>query len=314
MPKAPSFWHRPSLRATALRPLAWVYGALAQQRQHTTMPIKVKAHVLCIGNVVAGGAGKTPLALAVGEYYARKNIHAFYLTRGYGGAQSGPLRVDPSRHTAAEVGDEALLLAERLPTIIARNRVAGAQAAIAAGATHIIMDDGLQNPALYKDISFLVIDGVYGLGNGYLLPAGPLREPLSAALARVDCVVQVGEGAPIVTDKPYLRARLTPRIRLEAKIIAFAGIGRPEKFLATLREAGGEVVAFYPFADHYRYREQDIAPLLAQAKAENARLITTHKDHVRLPATYRDRVEIMPVTLTWADDAAFFARLDAALR
>ena len=250
------------------------------------------------------------------------------LTRGYGGRASGPLRVDPARHTVREVGDEALLLAERAITWVARDRPAGAGAAVAAGAEAIIMDDGFQNPSLAKDLSLVVVDADYLFGNGRLLPAGPLREPVARGLSRADGVVLVEGGtAPMQSERPYrvllpsglpvLKARLLPTpqaARFAAvPVVAFAGIARPEKFFETLQGLGAEIRMAVPFADHHPYAEDEIMRLVEQAHGLGARLVTTAKDLVRLPVDVRAMVEVVEVILEFEAPEAVDALIERTL-
>ncbi len=257
----PDFWARPGLAQAVLEPLAWANAAAGAARRALARPWRAGVPVLCVGNVVAGGAGKTPVALSLARRLSANGARPFLLSRGYGGTAAGPLIVDPARHGAAEVGDEALLLAQAAPTIVARDRVLGARAAIAAGAAFIVMDDGFQNPSLEKDLSLLVVDGAYGFGNGSLIPAGPLRESVAGALARADAVVLVGDDeagvAPRLDGKRVLAADLGPVAGTlpAGPLVAFAGIGRPEKFFRTLAAAGGRIVAQHAFPDHHPYDE-----------------------------------------------------------
>lgn len=309
--RAPAFWERNGWLPTALTPAACAWTALARFRQRNARPFKASVPVVCVGNVTVGGAGKTPTVLALA---APIGSSAHILSRGYGGRLTGPIRIDADRHSAKEVGDEALLLARAAPTWVARDRRAGAEAAIAAGAKLLILDDGFQNPSLAKDFSLLAIDGGYGFGNGRAMPAGPLREPIVDALARADGAVLVGEDRAgviatirnIRLDLPVLTARLVPDANAAAtlkgeRVVAFAGIGRPEKFFATLAETGVEIVGHHGFADHHPFRASEIASLEAEATAKNARLVTTEKDHVRLPPEARARIAALPVALAFAD-------------
>jgi tetraacyldisaccharide 4'-kinase len=303
----------------AFAPAACGWTAMARFRQRTAHPAKVPAPVICVGNVTAGGAGKTPTVLALLSLIEARVGRALthVLTRGYGGRLQGPVRVDPDRHTADEVGDEALLLARAAPTWIARDRHAGAEAAIVAGAQLLILDDGFQNPSLAKDFSLLAIDGGYGFGNGRTMPAGPLREPLADALARADGAVLVGDDRADVAATirkiraglPVLTARLIPDANAAAtlrgkRVVALAGIGRPEKFFTTLAETGADIVGRHGFADHHPFRASEIAALEAEARAKNARLVTTEKDHVRLPPEARARIAALPVALAFGDSTA----------
>jgi tetraacyldisaccharide 4'-kinase len=310
--RAPKFWSQPpGALAASLAPLSWVYEAAGALRRAVTTPVEVSAKVICIGNLVAGGAGKTPTAIAVLKRLRARGVAAHALTRGYGGREAGPLRVDPSRHSANDVGDEALLLARVAPTWVGRDRVAAARAAVADGARVIVMDDGFQNPKLKKDLSLVVVDADYGIGNGRVIPAGPLRESVAAGLARAQGVVMIGEGAGGFLGEvrpPVLRARIVPApgalALADRAVLAFAGIGRPEKFFATLRALGCRLVASVAFADHHPYGPDDIMRLVEAAVEAGATLVTTEKDAVRLPSEARRMVEVLPVELVFEDEAA----------
>ncbi len=315
--KTPGFWYRPAgPLAWLLAPLGGLYGLSVLWRFATTAAQRVGVPVVCVGNLVAGGAGKTPVAIAVAEALAARGRCVHFLTRGHGGALRGPLRVDPARHSAAEIGDEALLLAEHAPTWVARDRVAGAREAEAAGAHVLVMDDGFQNPHLAKDLSLVVVDGTAGFGNGFQIPAGPLREPVARGLVRAEAVVVVGDDhagiTTRVTPTPALGARLQPiDTRLSGqRVLAFAGIGRPEKFFTTLRGLGSDVVETVAFADHHPYTEAEAHCLLDRAEALAARAVTTTKDAIRLPPALRQRVSTLPVRLVWTDESAVAAMLD----
>jgi tetraacyldisaccharide 4'-kinase len=290
--REPAFWRRPEGIASLLAPLAAAYGAVAAWRM-TRPGAAAGVPVVCIGNLTVGGAGKTPAAMAVAKLLQDAGRRPFVLSRGYGGRLAGPVQVDPDAHDAAEVGDEPLLLARVAPTIVARDRVAGAAAARAAGADVIVMDDGFQNPSLHKDISLVVIDGRRGIGNGKVLPAGPLRAPLDAQLARAHGLLVIGDpgGAAaalaVARALPVFRGRLEPDAAALAalrshKVLAFAGIGDPEKFFATLHDAGIDVRAHQAFPDHHPYRRAEAAGLIARAERESLVLVTTEKDLVRL--------------------------------
>lgn len=342
--RAPDFWASPvtggeaaagpggllpSLLPPLLSPLGWAYGAGVRLRLALARPAQASLPVVCVGNLVAGGAGKTPVALALGEWFQAHGRNPHFLSRGYGGSLPGPVRVNAERHHCRQTGDEALLLSRTAPTWVSRDRPAGARAAALAGADMVIMDDGFQNPSLAKDLSLVVVDGEYGIGNGRLLPAGPLRESVAGALSRADAVVVLGEdgsgiGAGIRTaietagigagienagDRmPVLKARLAPGDDGEEwrgrKVLAFAGIGRPEKFFRSLREAGAEVVAAHAFPDHYPYGEDEAAALIEAAEAAGAEPVTTAKDAERLSVVMRDRVRVFAVRVQWEDEAA----------
>ena len=321
--RAPDFWTRDSATARLLAPLGWAVAGAAAMRRAATRPARAARPVLCVGNLTVGGQGKTPTALAIAAALQDQGAAPCFLTRGYGGRLAGPLRVDSARHSAAEVGDEALLLAGTAPTILAHDRPAGAAEATRCGATHIIMDDGFQNPTLAKDLSLLVVDGGYGFGNGRLLPAGPLREPVAHGLARADALVLIGNDETKIEKTlphqlPLLRARLVP-VQPDAwrgrRVLAFAGIGRPEKFFASLAECGAEIAARHGFADHQAYDAATLDALLAEARGLGAVPVTTEKDLMRLPPARRGEFGVLPVQLAWDEPqliAALLARLGRA--
>lgn len=312
--RAPEFWeHGRGPAPVLLAPLSYAWEAAGLARHALARPWRAPVPVVCIGNLVAGGAGKTPVALAVGEWLRGQGLEVHFLARGYGGREAGPLRVEPDRHGVREVGDEALLLAARAPTWIARDRPAGARAAAAAGAGVIVMDDGYQNPSLMKTLSLVVVDGTYGFGNGRLLPAGPLREPVARGLARAAAAVLVGDDeagvkAGLEAELPVLRARLVPGPEAAGlagrEVVAFAGIACPRKFFDTIDEIGCRVVARHSFADHHLYTPGELATLCEEASALGAVPATTAKDAVRLPPEARAMVEVVTVSLLWQDPDA----------
>lgn len=308
--RPPAFWDASPRHpfARALAPVGALYGrftAARMDRPGTTG----SCPVLCVGNLTLGGAGKTPTALAIAAMLHDLGARPAFLTRGYGGSLAGPVLVDHAHHNAAQVGDEPLLLARAATTVVSRDRPAGARLCAETGASVIVMDDGLQNPNLAKDLSLAVVDAGVGIGNGLPFPAGPLRVPLERQWRHVDGLVLVGEGEAgervvvLARDQglPVLRARLLPdlaeRHMAGRRLLAFAGIGRPEKFFATLRDTGADVVAQRSFPDHHAYREGELAGLNAEAKRLGASLITTQKDLVRLPAAFAERVEVLAVSL-----------------
>ncbi|MEX2311831.1 MAG: tetraacyldisaccharide 4'-kinase, partial [Rhodospirillales bacterium] len=281
-----------------------------QRRARQAPKWRAPVPVICVGNAVIGGAGKTQLCIDLAKRLVGRNPHI--LSRGYRGSLKGPVRVDAKQHTVDAVGDEPLILSRHAPTWVGSDRTATAQAACAAGAGILIMDDGFQNPALAKTINLLVIDGGYGFGNGRVFPAGPLRETASSAFARTDavCVIgEVGAGFPVIpASLPRLDAAIKPTPDAMSvdgkKLIAFAGIGRPEKFFQTLTAAGADIIKAEPYPDHHPYQAGEIEALLRAAADNDCTLVTTEKDHVRLPATLQNRVIPFPVTLVWKDDAA----------
>ncbi len=296
--REPAFWWQPG-QGGLLSPLGGIYGAVAALRMRSKGR-SVGVPVICIGNPTVGGAGKTPTALAVGHILLAAHERLFFLSRGYGGRQSGPVRVDPATHTAAAIGDEPLLLARLAPTIVARDRVAGAETAKRGGASIIVMDDGFQNPSLTKDLTILVVDGRRGIGNGRTIPAGPLRAPLETQISEADALIVVGRTdsleAVIERARRYnvaiFHARLEPDKATVAAlsgrgVFAFAGIGDPEKFYATLTEAGVRIGDRASFPDHHRYTASEAKDLVARADAANLVLLTTEKDLARLAGERR---------------------------
>ncbi|MDP4023335.1 tetraacyldisaccharide 4'-kinase [Methylobacterium sp. NEAU 140] len=322
--RPPRFWDagpdHPAARALA--PLAALYGAAAARRMDRP-GVRAGCPVLCLGNVTLGGAGKTPAALALAALLRDLGRRPAFLSRGYGGRLPGPVRVDPAAHGAADVGDEPLLLARHGPAVVARDRVAGAALCRDLGADAVVMDDGLQNPGLAKDLSLAVVDAGAGHGNGRVFPAGPLRAPLDRQWPHVAGLVLVGDGAPgeavaraaARRGLPVHRARLVPDAAAVAgrRCLAFAGIGRPQKFFATLAEAGADLAGTRAFPDHHPYRAADLAALAAEAGRLGAELVTTEKDAVRLPPDFAARVPVLPVRLVFADPEALRAQVSGAL-
>lgn len=321
--RPPSLWWRePGAGAAMLAPAAKIYGAVAAWRM-ARPGADVGVPVICVGGLTLGGAGKTPTALAVAEILVQAGERPFLLTRGYGGSLAGPVTVDPSRHAASDVGDEPLLLARIAPTIVARDRVAGAQAARAAGASAIVMDDGFHNPALVKHLSLIVVDGRRGIGNARVFPAGPLRAPLDAQLRRAQGLVVVGDGPGAAHAAGFARdheralfhARLEPDAKAVAAlgaraVLAFAGIADPEKFFATLAQSRIDVSSKHAFADHHRYTEGEAAALVAAAERDGLVLLTTEKDLARLAgdadaAALRAKAQGLPVRLVVEEAAQF---------
>jgi tetraacyldisaccharide 4'-kinase len=309
--RPPHFWlvrtgrdAAPILR-TLLRPLGALYAAATRRRLRSVQPQAMPVPVVCIGNLTLGGTGKTPLARLVrARLTALTGAQAAIVSRGHGGQLEGPVRVDPELHTAADVGDEPLMLARDGPVFIARDRAAAARLAVQAGASAIVLDDGHQNPAVLKDLSLVVVDGETGFGNGHVVPAGPLREPVAEGLARASAVIVMGGSAEQHAlidlpglDGPILRARVVaaPR-RFAGPVCAFCGIGRPEKFEATLKGMGAEIATFIPFPDHHPYSLADTDRIARVAAHFGASvLVTTEKDHVRLAPAFAAGVEMVTV-------------------
>ena len=320
--REPPFWWRPDggLAAAMLAPLAAAYGAVAAGRL-AQRGARAGVPVVCVGNPTVGGAGRTSAALAIARLLRSDGDTPVFLSRGYGGKLAGPVQVDPSRHRASDVGDEPLLLARAETTIVARDRVAGAQAARAASAGVIVMDDGFQNPSLQKDVSILIVDAKRGIGNGRIIPAGPLRAPLDAQLDRAQALVVVcrrcrrhrkrsTQARTARCSAQGLRRTPVSKSLGGGRVLAFAGIGDPEKFFATLREAGVAVAVTRSFADHHRYSFAEAQALCDEANLGHLNLVTTEKDLVRMQrddevAQLAAHARALPVTLTFNDEAGF---------
>ncbi len=326
----PAFWWKPG-SGYLLTPFAALYGAVAGLRMQSHGG-RAGLPVICLGNLTVGGTGKTPAALAVGHLLHAAHERPFFLSRGYGGKLAGPLRDNPHVHTSADVGDEPLLLTRLAPTIVARDRAAGAKLAQFVGASVVVMDDGLQNPSLEKDLAIVLIDGRRGIGNGHIIPAGPLRAPLGIQLDHAQAMVVVGppDGATAVLECASRRglaifhARLEPdRSVIDAigkrRVLAFAGIGDPEKFFATLAAAGVDVAARAGFPDHHPYTAADAQDLIARAQATGLMLVTTEKDAMRFAgdprlAALAERASPLPVRLVIDEQEAFRAMVLKAVR
>ena len=314
--RAPSFWAsdangKPKPLAKALAPMGNLYAAAGKRRMANTKAYRATGPVICVGNISTGGVGKTPFSLMLADLLKTQNLAPHFLSRGYGGKLKGPVEVDPAHHSAEECGDEPLLLAGTARTWIARERPAGANAAFDAGADIIIMDDGFQNPSLYKDFSFLLIDVADPFGNGQILPAGPLRERPEDARERADAIIfVVRKKGDVISPKlaafagirpsftAWLAADQSPEeVAQIGPVVAFAGIGTPEKFFNTTAASGYDVVSKLPYPDHYNFTNRDIDHLRASAKAQNATLLTTEKDFARLKPELRDDIKTLPVRM-----------------
>lgn len=310
--KSPDFWQKENtLLSKLLSPLGKVYGFITLQRFKTVKAYRSKIPVICIGNLVMGGVGKTPLAVSIAEHFKMIGMKPVFLTRGYGGGISNVL-VDLEKHTAKDTGDEAMILARVAPTIVDADRKRGAKTAERLGSDVIIMDDGFQNPHLVKDLSFAVFDGRYGFGNAKVFPAGPLREPLEEGLKRANAFVVVGKDKAGVRDWIVQHFPMLPgaNVHIEQEqgiiqqllgrnVFAFAGIGYPDKFFDMLREYGCNVVETQAFSDHYPYMDDDLIDVLERAEKQDAVAVTTAKDAVRVPARFLPRIRIVDAFTVW---------------
>ena len=332
--KTPSWWYRKSGGiAAALSPLAALYGRTAAARLSKAPGYRSRLPVICIGNFTAGGGGKTPTAIAVVKLLKAMGKKPAILTRGYGGRAKGVVQV--AGQGADEVGDEPLLLAEAAPTFVSADRVAGAKAIEETDADVIVMDDGFQNASLAKDLNVIVVDAASGLGNGHVIPAGPLRAPLDVQMASANALLVIGEGKKAdaliasfeAAGKPVLRSKIAPAPHMDPRwlsvlpVIGFAGIARPSKFFATLKSNGARMLASHAFGDHHRFTEKEAKRLLKEADEKSAMLVTTEKDWARLPDDEEDsavtelknRSRPFPIVVTFEDDEKVKTLLGNAL-
>lgn len=328
MPRAPRFWNNPpdspGKMAYLLAPFGWLYATATARRLRRGPGFDPGVPVICIGNINAGGTGKTPTTIALSQRLLARGRRAHIVSRGYGGTLTGPELVDERRHSAAETGDEPLLLSAFAPTWVAKDRAAGCAAAAKAGAEVILLDDGHQNPAVLKALSIVVVDAATGFGNGRCLPAGPLREPVATGLARADLLLSIGPADAQARfrntwSKSVPCAHLTGTLKpLETgmdwqglPVLAFAGIGQPAKFFATLRSLGATLLRAEPLDDHQPFTAALLQRLETEATLLGAQLVTTEKDAVRLPASFRPKVLALPVRLELADWTAIDQKLTA---
>lgn len=311
--KTPEFWYRDVVDAgplsTLLIPAGAVWSTVTRLRMARARPLALDIPVICIGNLTAGGSGKTPIVAELAAIAREDGLRPHILMRGYGGKIKGPERVDPAKHSYKDVGDEALVLARSAPVWVSADRAAGAQAARDAGAQLIIMDDGFQNPSVKKDLSLIVVDGESGFGNGRIIPAGPLRESVDSGLKRADGVIIMGPDRHNLADEfrnrlPVIRAETEPGCTCSLwgrEVVAFAGIGRPQKFRASLEWLGANICGFFPFPDHHVFTDKDMDMLKAQATEFQAALVTTRKDFVRLPPEMQELVDVVDIDIRWAE-------------
>lgn len=315
MMKSPKFWVKPTptVLAKLLFPLSALYQKLHNRRLTKGIPHRANLPVLCVGNVTVGGTGKTPLCIALAKYLQEQGKRVIFLSRGYGGKLKGPVQVNPEKHTYKDVGDEPLLLAQVAPTIIAKDRHQGLAIASYLGGDIIIMDDGLQNPSVHRDKSVLVIDGNVGLGNGMTVPSGPMREPLSQALSRVNAVVIMGGDShgleKMITENsphmPVVHAGVyaSCKVPVGGAVVAFAGIGRPQKFFETVQALGYEIRKKIFYADHHPYTVGDMKKLQNLADRHTAKLLTTDKDKMRLSPELQNTVHVVNIEIRWQQDS-----------
>lgn len=301
--KTPKYWQSNSLISKILQPLGWLYGTITQLRLKWAHAPKAEIPVICIGNITAGGTGKTPVSLSVAKMLATAMWHPFFVTRGYGGHMQDVL-VNNKKHSASDVGDEPLLLSQQAPVVVNANRFEGAKRAVDEGADIIIMDDGFQNPSLYKDLSFLVFDGHYGIGNGKIIPAGPLRETLKDGTKRADALIILGKDKHNLAERSHLpvffgHTEVQTTVINNPNVVAFAGIGHPQKFYHTLSAHGFNVVETFDFPDHHFYSKTELEQIIQKARAKNADIYTTSKDFVKIPAQFHKDINVLEIAIVW---------------
>ena len=301
--KTPKYWQSNSLLAKILTPLGFLYGFATQLRLRLKKSQKAGIPVICIGNITAGGTGKTPVSISIAKILATEMFHPFFVTRGYGGKLQNVM-VNNKKHSALDVGDEPLLLSKQAPVIVNADRYEAAKMAEKQGADMIIMDDGFQNPSLYKDISFLVFDGQYGIGNDKIIPAGPLRETLENGIKRADAIIILGKDKHNLAERSalpvfYAHTEAVQTSVSNKNIIAFAGIGHPQKFYHTLAQQGFNIVKTFDFPDHHFYNSSELENILHQAREANADVYTTGKDFVKIPPLFHNDINVLEIAVVW---------------
>ena len=309
--KAPNFWHKKNLISCLLYPFSVIYLLGYFFSYYSKKSHKINKPIICIGNLVAGGAGKTPVAIALGKILKELNIDFAYLSIGYGRKVKKSILVDRKKHNSREVGDESLLLSEIATTFVAKDRFVGAKTIVEKLKKDlIIMDDGLQNNVLKKDLSILIIDGNYVFGNNFIIPAGPLREPIFIGIKKADLIVVIGEDKKqIIKDfcinKKVIKAKIKTINHKEfakKSVVAFCGIGRPKKFFDSLVQNSIDVVDKISYSDHYQYKKRDIEQMIDLAKKKNSILITTKKDWVRLDKIYQEQINYLDIEIEFEND------------
>lgn len=317
----PKFWNQPnSCFSYLLEPLSWLYRTGAALHKLIKRPYRASVPVVSIGNLVLGGAGKTPVTIALAQKLQVMGFTPHIISRGYGGSIAGPIQVDLKHHEFHQVGDEPLLLAKYAPTWVSKRRQAAVNLAIEAGADILLLDDAHQNYTLEKDLSFVVVNSVQGFGNGRVFPAGPLRQPLKSGLKNATAIVFIAQNNDPLPNSlssfscPVIRASVVPIDPKPCAVIAFAGIGHPEKFRQTLLEAGYEIKAFSPFPDHYPYKDEDLRKLRMRARVERACLITTEKDALRIPPSSREDILVLSMRLDIETDTVLESLLNGLLK
>ena len=306
--KTPTYWKHKNFTSDLLWPLGRIYNCATNLRIKLKSAKKVDIPVICIGNITAGGTGKTPVAVSIAALLQKQGKKPFFVSRGYGGSLKN-IVVNAQKHTPQQCGDEPLILARQAPVVVNPDRYAGALTAAQNGAELIIMDDGFQNPGLHKDLSFLVFDGNFGLGNGRCIPSGPLREDLESGLKRADAAIIIG------TDRCNLRSRFdipcfsaqiapAPLKIKNPHITAFAGIGRPSKFYRSLKDCGFNLLKTHDFPDHHCYSEEELFALISEAEKLGADIYTTSKDYVKIPSELKNRFKVLEIAIQWEDETA----------
>ena len=311
--KTPKYWQDKNFLSTLLAPFGFLYGMATALRLKLKRGYKASVPVICVGNITAGGVGKTPISIAIAELLKANGKKPFFISRGYGGRLSGVL-VDTKKHTAYDVGDEPLILTQAAPTVVCADRAKAAQIALKHGADILIMDDGFQNPDLKKDISLLVFNGHIGVGNGRIIPAGPLRESLKSGLRRADAILFIGEdkdGLLNKVQKPVFKVKIVeqkPDVQGQ-NVIAFAGIGYPSKFYDSLMKCGFTIVKAYDFEDHHFYQKDELKKILTKAKKKNVPVYTTSKDFVKIPPDMQEHFCVLEIKAVFEDERALLKTL-----